>query len=154
MALQGNLIGITVDDVYYRCQTDLTLNLTTNTNVEDPCKPAPGETDEGYEWDDPTITGQAWDATFSARSFADSVEGNQADLIEKLVAGTVIAEIEVSINTGSSQFDGTEQQLFTGTGIITGFTLNAGSADSSTYDTTILGKGKPNFVRTPITPTP
>lgn len=151
MALQGSLIGMRVDDVYYRCQTDLTLNINTNTNVEDPCKEDPNTPDAGYNWDDPVITGQAWDGSFSARSFADSLEGNQADLIERLVAGDVIAEIDVSINTTSSKFDGTEQQTFTGTGIITGFTLNAGSADSSTYDVTILGKGKPSFVRIPVT---
>lgn len=151
MAIQGKLIGITIDSEYVRCQTDLTFNITSNTSTEDACKPDPSDPDGGMNWDNPNVDSMAWDGSFSARSFADSVDANQATIINKLLLGNPVVGVVIQYNTTSSEFDGTVNHILSGNAIISGFTLNAPGTGSSTYDVTLTGKGKPTLSTVPVT---
>lgn len=150
--LQGKLLAVSVGGTVIDCQTDATLNITVETEESDPCKPTAGEASNDASWSDPTEGAKSWTLDFSAKSFAQSTGFNQADLIELLVNGSSIVEVQFA-TTQTSDFgeENNETQVFSGTGILNNFSLNAPAVGESTYDATVTGKGKPTFVRTPIT---
>lgn len=150
--LQGKLLAVKVNDTVIDCQTDATLNITVETEESDPCKPVAGETSNDASWSDPTEGAKSWTLDFSAKSFAQSTGFNQGDLIDLLVNGTAIVEVQfATTQTSDYAVENSELQVFSGTGILNNFNLNAPAVGESTYDATVTGKGKPTFVRTPIT---
>lgn len=148
--LQGKLLSVTIGGTAVDCQTDATLTITVATEETDPCKPAAGESSADASWSDATDGARSWTISFSAKSFAQSTGFNNADLIELLVDGSPVVEA-VFATTETSDYDHDELQVFSGTGIINNFNLNAPGTGESTYDVDITGKGKPTFVRTPVT---
>lgn len=150
--LQGKLLAVSANGTVIDCQTDATLNIAVATEESDPCKPVAGEASNDASWADPTEGAKSWTLDFSAKSFAKSTGFNQADLIDLLVNGSSIVEVQFA-TTETLDFDleNDEIQVFSGTGILNNFNLNAPAVGESTYDATVTGKGKPTFVRTPIT---
>lgn len=148
--VQGKIWQVKINDTVIRCQTDATLNLVTNTSEVEACKPIGG--DEGdVSWVNYNVDSQGWDISFSGQAFADSVQMNQADLIDLFIDGDVMAEVDFYTNTSVKGFDGTQIITYSGQGIMTGITLNGPTTGASTYDVTIQGTGAITSTRTPIT---
>lgn len=148
--LQGKLLSVTLGGVAVDCQTDATLTITVATDETDPCKPIAGESSSEASWSDATDGTRSWTISFSAKSFAKSSGFNNADIMKLLIDGSPIVEVQFA-TTQTTDYDHQEIQVFSGTGIMNNFNLNAPGTGESTYDVDITGKGKPTFVTTPYT---
>lgn len=148
--LQGSLLAVTLNGTRIQCEIDSTLNVTTNTTETDPCKPASTEAYKAAKWTDASVDSKTWSLDFSAKAFADAVEMNNADILELMVSGDPIVQIEFS-TTQTTDFDFDEILTFSGEGILSDFTWNNPSTGESTYDVTVTGKGAPTFTRVSVT---
>lgn len=148
--LQGSLQAVTINGNRVQCEIDATLNVTTNTTETDPCKPLSTDAYKAARWVDTSVDSKAWTIDFSAKAFADAVEINNLDILDLLVNGDNVVQVEFN-TTQTTDYDFDEVATFSGEGILSDFSWNNPSAGESTYDVTITGKGAPTFTRTPIT---
>jgi len=140
-ALPGKLLGVTLDGVYYKCQTNADLTFSAAVTADDSCKPDQGVGADPIQWVTNSVDNKSWVITFSAKSFADGLgaSGNQ-------IAGFFI-DSDLSciahFMTNPDLGDGTiaTDVLFEGEGLLTGLKINAPEKGSSTYDATITGNG-------------
>jgi hypothetical protein len=146
--LEGKLTGVWLDIgnglEYFRCQTDAQLQLTASTTENDACKPdqTSGAENVGLTWVTRTVDSKDWQITFSAKAFLDSLGANQFALIEFFISSpTLEVEAEFATNANTGAHSHPVDNFYTGTGLLTGVTLNGPQSGDSTYDATIDGNG-------------
>lgn len=149
--LPGSVIGITINGQEVQCELESSLSVTVNTTEADPCKPVSTEAYRSAVWTDASVDSKTWQITFSAKAFADAVAFNNLDVLDLLVNGDPIVEVQFYTKQ-HLDYDFDEIAVFSGTGILSLDDWTAPSQGESTYSGTIAGKGKPEFVRTPVTP--
>lgn len=146
--IPGNIIGITIAGIWYKCQTDATLNLTVNVTEEDPCKPNPGDVGGSLSWVERTADSRDWTMDFSSALLRNSLEAANPDIARLIIDGNVAVEVQFMTRTGSGKTD--VDFIYAGSGILTGFTLNAPAVGSATTDTTIAGNGPLTYTKIPV----
>lgn len=145
----GNIIGVTIGGVWYKCQTDATLNLIVNVTEEDPCKPDPEDQASGdLAWIERTADSRDWSIDFSSALLRNSLEASNPDIARLIVDGDV--DVEVQFMTRVNQTKSDVDFIYSGSGILTGFTLNAPVAGSATTDTSIAGNGPLTYTKVPV----
>jgi hypothetical protein len=151
-ALSGKLLSVTVGGKKIRCQTDATLNLTTNLTEDDPCKPDDDTPLEEAGWTTRTVDSRDWNVTVSAKNFLDATSASnvdQRDLIDEFISGNLNAEIEFLSTPGQHPGD-TEDVVYSGNAILATIAVNAPASGNSTSDYTFSGNGPLSSVRIPI----
>ena len=151
-ALQGKLIGVKLNGVYVRCQTDATLTITSNTTDTDPCKPGEDESTNASSWVTHSVDSKAWTLSVTAKSFADIQAGvlDNNDVAALMITGN--PEVEITFQTiRTTDYDHDAIFVYEGTGTLTSFTVNAPSTGESTYDIEVTGNGALTFTETPVT---
>lgn len=137
-AIPGKAFGLRFRNIYFECQTDLSFDVTAETETGDACKPNPSEPWEPVKFDEPTVSSANWTASVTAKA-TDALLNNQVTVLQTMKIGT---EDELEIFT----FDGDNSPLanefmISGTAILTGFSLAGPNAGEATYDLTFTGKG-------------
>lgn len=139
--LPGRLLGVTVNGVYYKCQTSADLNLTAATTTDETCKPDQGTSGDPIGWVTRTVDSKDWTITFSAKSFADGLGASGNALSRLFIEGDL--SCTAHFMTNPNQGDGiiSTDVLYVGEGLLSGLKINAPEKGSSTYDATIVGNG-------------
>lgn len=146
----GNIIGVTINGVWYRCQTDATLTLTVNVTEEDPCKPDPDDAEASdLAWVERTADSRDWSIDFSGALLRNSLEAGNPDIGELIIDGNVDVDVQFMTRPGQSKSD--VDFIYEGSGILTGFTFNAPVTGSATGDTSIAGNGPLTYTKVPVT---
>lgn len=147
-AVPGSIIGIRLKDseavtdpVWLNCQVDATLNLAVETEEDEPCKPSPDNIEEvgDVPWAEFTPTSRNWNIDFSQKLMRNSLAALNVDISDLIITGKVYVEVEFMTTPGQTKSD--YDFVYAGTGILTGFTLNAPATGASTSDSTIQGTG-------------
>lgn len=144
--LPGSVMGITINGKEIKCELESVLSITINSSETEPCKPSSAENYKGASWTDATIDSKSWEITFSAKAFADEVEFNNLDVIDLLVNGDPIVEVQY-YTKNHPDYDFDQIATFTGTGILSLDDWTSPTEGESTYSGTIVGKGAPTFTR-------
>lgn len=136
----GSIIGVTIGGVWYKCQTDATLSLTVNVTEEDACKPDEGDVVSGdIPWIYRSAESRDWEISFSSNLMRNSLAAENPDIAKLIVDGDVDASVEFMTRAGQTKSD--FDFVYAGTGIISGFTMNAPVTGSATTESTISGNG-------------
>lgn len=147
-SVPGSIIGIRLKDSeavgdaqWLSCQVDATLDLATETEEDDPCKPSPDDlVDDGdIPWSEFTPSKRNWNISFSQKLMRNSLEAANVDVSDLIITGKVYVEVEFMTRPGQTKSD--FDFVYAGTGILTGFTLNAPGTGAATTDSTIQGTG-------------
>lgn len=147
--IPGSIIGLTIGGTWYKCQTDATLELVVNVSEEDPCKPNPGDAASGaLSWVERTADSRDWNMSFSAALLRNSLAAANPDIARLIVDGNVAVEVQFMTRTLSGKTD--MDFVYAGSGILTGFTLNAPATGSATTDTSIAGNGPLTYTKIPV----
>lgn len=147
----GSIIGVRFGGVWLRCQTDATLNLTVNVTEEDPCKPDAGDviTSGDINWVERSIDSRDWSIDFSQNLMRNSLAASNPDVAQLIIDGDLEVEVEFMTRPGQTKSD--YDFIYSGTGIITGFTLNAPTTGTATTDSTIVANGPLTYEKIPVT---
>jgi len=148
--LPGSVMGITINGQEVQCEMESSMSIAVNTTENDPCKPLSTEAYKSSTWTDPTVDSKSWEISFSAKAFADAVAFNNLDMLDLLINGDPIVEVQFYTKQ-HPDYDFDEIAIFSGRGILSLDDWTAPAEGESTYSGTITGKGKPEFVRTPVT---
>lgn len=149
--IPGHLFGFSINGVKIRCQADATLNITVNTSEDDLCKPENDEIADGnfVPWTTSTADSRTWNLDISAAMLRDTfAPANDNVAIDKMIIDGSIYVDDIEFGTAPGQKFATFGVLYSGSGLLTGFTLNAPVTGAATQDITILGSGP--LVRTTI----
>lgn len=147
-SVPGSIIGIRLKDsdsvgdpVWLNCQVDATLDLAVETEEDDACKPSPETIEEvgDIPWAEFTPSKRNWNISFSQKLMRNSLAALNVDISDLIITGKVYVEVEFMTTPGQSKSD--YDFIYAGTGILTGFTLNAPGTGASTSDSTIQGTG-------------
>lgn len=156
--LEGKLTGVWLDIgnglEYFRCQTNAQLQLTAATTTNDPCKPdqTTDSPNVGVSWLTRTVDSKDWQITFSAKSFLDSLGTNQSALAQFFISSNNLqVEAEFATNANFTSHSHPVDDFYTGSGLLTGLTINGPESGDSTYDVTIDGNGPLTFEQVPHT---
>lgn len=148
--VSGSVIGVRIGGVWLPCQTDATLNLTVNVTEDDPCKPDPADEDvSDIAWVERTADSRDWSIDFSQKLMRNSLLAENPDIGELIVDGNVDVEVEFMTRPGQTKSD--YDFVYSGSGILTNFTLNAPVTGSAITDSTISGNGPLTYVKVPVT---
>lgn len=142
-AINGKLLGVTVNGVKLRCQTDATLTIAQDTESGEACKDDNG-------WVENFITSKNWSISVTAKAFLDNIQLNQADLIALMLGNTDTVEVEFLSDATPGVHSYPENQVFAGDAIISNFDWSA-PVGESTYTIDFTGTGAPTFTRIPVT---
>lgn len=157
-SVPGSIIGMTIKQVgsvdpgvWLDCQTDATLDMAVETEEEDPCKPTPEElvTTGDVPWADFTPSKRNWNITFSQKMMRASLAASNTNIASLIIAGNVFVEVQFMTAPGQTKSD--FDFVYSGTGILTGFTFNAPVTGAATTDSTIQGTGPLAELIVPIT---
>lgn len=157
-SVPGSIIGITIKDstseldgVWLDCQVDGTLELAVETEEDDPCKPTPEElvTNGDVPWAEFTASKRNWNISFSQKLMRTSLSAASPDIAKLIITGKISVEVQFMTAPGQTKSD--FDFVYSGTGILTGFTLNAPVSGASTSDSTIQGTGPITYVVVPVT---
>jgi len=146
-SLSGKVVGIQVQDpeteemTWLDCQVDATLNLTTETEEEDACKPSPDEiaTTGDVPFGDFTASKRIWDISVSQKIVKGIFEAAGIDIADLWVQGLLTVQVEFMTNPNQEVF--AYDIMYSGSAIITGYTLNAPETGAATADITFQGTG-------------
>lgn len=155
-AVPGSIIGIRLKDsdavgeaVWLPCQVDATLDIAVETEEEDPCKPAPDDVIAGdVPWAEFIASKRNWNISFSQKLMRNSLLASNPDIADLIIMGKIMVEVEFMTRPGQTKSD--YDFVYSGTGILTGFTLNAPVTGASTSDSTIQGTGGLTRVVVPV----
>lgn len=154
MAVAGKIIGIRLGGVWLECQTDATLNISVNVTEEDPCKPdGDADTPEtAIPWIERTADSRDWSVDFSAKLMRDSLstQNAPANVAKLIIDGDVYVD-DFEFATANNQDQSANDMIYSGSGILTGFTLNAPVSGAATTDSTITGNGPLTYSYPPVT---
>lgn len=146
----GSIIGVRYGGVWMKCQTDATLNLTVNVTEEDACKPDSTTPDAaGGSWVERSVDSRDWDISFSQNLMRNSLAALNPDTAKLIIDGNVDVQVEFMTQIGQTKSD--FDFIYAGSGILTGFTLNAPTSGVATMDSTIAGNGPLTYTRVPAT---
>lgn len=146
--LPGKLLGVTLNGVYYKCQTNGDLTFTAATTVDTACKPDQGSGASPIAWDTATVDSKQWVLTFSSNAFADGL-GASGNALSRFFIDSdlkVIAHFMTNPLLGNGLIS--TDVLYEGSGLLTSLKLNAPEKGSSTYDATITGNGPMTITET------
>lgn len=146
-AIPGKAFGLRFEDVYFECQTDLSFDVTVDTETADNCKPNPTEEWTEATFATPTTSGISWTASVTAKA-TDAYVNNQYTALETLKIGTR-GDLEIFTNVDSANSPVVNEFIVIGEAILTGFTLSAPEAGEATYELSFTGYG--NYAVTPVT---
>jgi len=136
----GSIIGVRFGGVWLSCQTDATLNLTVNVTEEDSCKPDEGDSVAGdISWVERSVDSRDWSIDFSQNLMRNSLAASNPDIGNLIIDGDVEVEVEFMSRPGQVKSD--YDFVYSGSGIITGFTMNGPATGTATTDTTVVGNG-------------
>lgn len=140
-AVNGKLLAVTINGTKVRCQTDATLTIGKDTESGEACKDDSG-------WAENFVTSKNWSISMTAKAFLDSIELNQSDIIELMLANDDAVEVEFlsDASTGTSA----ENIVFSGYAIMSNFDWST-PVGESTYTVDFTGTGEPTFNRIPVT---
>lgn len=139
--LPGKLLGVTLDGVYYKCQTTADLTLTAAVTEDDTCKPDQGSDVDPIGWITRTVDSKDWAITFSAKSFADGLGASGNQLSRFFIESDLVVLAHFMTNPDAGDGTISDDVLYEGSGLLTGLKINAPEKGSSTYDATITGNG-------------
>lgn len=146
----GNIIGVRLGGIWLDCQVDATLNMTVNVTEDDPCKPNPDDLEQGSTpWVERTADTRDWSIDFSQKLMKDSLAAANPDLGEMIINDEINVEVEFMTLPGQTKSN--YDFVYSGTGILTNFTLNAPVTGAATTDATISGNGALTYVKVPVT---
>lgn len=148
-AIPGKLLAVTINGQKYRCQTDGSLNITANLSEDDPCKPDDQSTPAEAGWVTRSVDSRDWSMSFSAKSFSDNIQAHNSDVSSLMIDGDLDVEVEFLTTPGQHSFP--EDIVYSGSGILANFTLNAPVTGGSTYDVEVSGNGPLTLTRIPAT---
>lgn len=157
-SVPGSIIGIrlkksdTLDTPQWlNCQVESTLELAVETEEEDACKPSPDTIEEvgDIPWAEFTPSKRNWNISFSQKLMRDSLAALNIDVSDLIILGDVYVDVEFMTVPGQTKSD--FDFIYAGTGILTGFTLNAPNTGASTSDSTIQGTGAITRTVVPVT---
>jgi hypothetical protein len=157
-AVPGSVIGVRLKDidavtpaVWLNCQVDATLELAVDTDQDDACKPSPADivTVGDTPWATFTPSSRNWNISFSQKLMRESLAAANIDISDLIITGKIYVEVEFMTTPGQTKSD--YDFVYSGTGILTGFTLNAPGTGASTSDSTIQGTGPITRTVTPRT---
>lgn len=148
--IPGKLIGVRIGGTWLNCQVDSTLNLTVNVTEDDPCKPSPDDLASGdVPWIERTADTRDWSIDVSQKLLKDSLAAANPDLGELIIEGNI--DVEVEFMTLPGQTTSNYDFVYSGSGILTNFTLNAPAVGAATTDATISGNGALTYTKVPVT---
>lgn len=147
-SLPGRLLGVTLDGVYYKCQTNADLTFSTGTTVDTSCKPDQGVDSAPIAWDSVTVDSKQWVMTFSAKAFADGLGASGNALTRFFINSDLSCTAHFMTNPSQGDDIISTDVLYVGSGLLTGLKLNAPEKGSSTYDATITGNGPMTITET------
>lgn len=140
----GSIWNMTADGLEPICNVEASLNLTSDTTTEPPCKPNATDAYKGAIWSTISQTSKSWTITGTMRTVGDTPTAGlykHAYIAEKFISGAVVQVVFGTTQT--SDFDFAEVETFTGEGIVTDVTYNAPNGnESGTVDFTITGNGE------------
>lgn len=147
-SLSGKVVGINVQDPetlemkWLDCQVDATLNLTTDTEEEESCKPSPDEiaTIGDVPYGEFTASKRTWDISVSQKIVKGIFEAAGIDIADLWVQGLLNVQVEFMTNPNQEVF--AYDIVYSGAAIITGYTFNAPETGASTADITLQGTGE------------
>lgn len=140
-SLPGRLLGVTLDGVYYKCQTAADLTFSASTTTNDACKPDQGEGGDPIPWVDATVDSKQWVITFSAKAFADGLGASGNQLSDFFINSDLSCTAHFMTNPDQGDDIISTDVVYEGEGLLTSLKLNAPEKGSSTYDATITGNG-------------
>ena len=148
--IEGKVVGVKADGTFLRCQADATLNITINTETDDPCKALDYTgTDVGgvtnvIDWEDPSVSTGSWTIDVSKSMFYDSLE-DEVDFVDQVLnEDNAIFGVQFVIPSNGA---GTFSRIFEGDAILTSIALGAPSSGKATEDLSFQGKGKPTWTK-------
>lgn len=145
----GSIIGVRAGGVWLRCQTDATLNLIVNTTEEDPCKPDEDDVIAGdISWVERSVDSRDWNIEFNQNLMRNSLAASNPDMAQLIIDGDVEVQVEFMTRPGQTKSD--YDFIYSGTGILTGFTLNAPTTGTATSNSTIAGNGPITYAKIPV----
>ncbi len=139
--LPGRLLGVTLDSVYYKCQTNADLTMTAATTSDDTCKPDQGVGADPIGWVTKTVDSKDWTVTFSAKAFADGLSASGNSLSRFFINSDLSCLMHFMTNPNQGDGIISTDVLYTGQGLLTNLKLNAPEKGSASYDATITGNG-------------
>lgn len=157
-AVPGSVIGVRLKDintvtpgVWLNCQVDATLEMAVDTDQDDACKPSPADIAiiGDVPWATFTPTSRNWNISFSQKLMRASLAALNIDVSDLIITGKIYVEVDFMTTPGQTKSD--YDFIYSGTGILTGFTLNAPGTGASTSDSTIQGTGPITRTVTPRT---
>ena len=140
-SLPGKLLGVTLDGVYYKCQTAADLTFSAAVTADDACKPDQGDDAQPIQWVTNTVDNKSWVITFSAKSFADGLGASNFALSKFFVDSDLSCTAHFMTNPTLGDGTISSDILYEGDGLLTGLKINAPEKGASTYDATITGNG-------------
>ena len=150
----GSILGIRIGGQWLECQTDATLNITVNVSEEDPCKPDGDSVSPNNEipWVERTADSRDWSVDFSSTLMRDSLNtaNNPSNVAKLIIDGDVYVEA-FEFATANNQARMDSDMVYSGSGILTNFTLNGPATGSATMDSTISGNGPLTYSYVPVT---
>lgn len=147
-ALPGRLLGVTINGVYYKCQTTADLTFTAATTQDDTCKPDQGTDTDPIGWETSTVDSKTWAITFSSKAFADGLAASGNALSRFFIESDLSCIAHFMTNPDQGDGIVSTDVLYEGSGLLTSLKLNAPEKGSSTYDATITGNGPMTITET------
>lgn len=147
-ALPGKLLGVTLDGVYYKCQTNADLTFSAAVTANDTCKPDQGVGAAPIQWVTNTVDSKQWVITFSAKAFADGLGASGNQLSRFFIESDLVVTAHFMTNPDQGEGVISDDVLYEGSGLLTGLKLNAPEKGASTYDATITGNGPMTITET------
>lgn len=151
--VEGKLIGVSVGGKWLVCQTDATLAITVAMTEQDVCKPdgdsAPSGSDN-IPWINRTADSRDWNIKVSQNLIRDTLASANFDFGQNLVNGNVYLD-NVLFKTANGQTESNYGFVYSGSAIISDFSLTAPTKGGSKIDTTLTGNGPLTYTKTPVT---
>lgn len=151
--VEGKIIGLSIAGKWLTCQTDATLAITVAMTEQDLCKPdgdvAPNSS-TNIPWINRTADSRDWNIKVSQNLIRDTLAASNFDFGQNLVNGNVYID-NVLFKTALGQTESNYGFVYSGSGIISDFSLTAPTKGGSKIDTTISGNGPLTYVKTPVT---
>lgn len=146
--LPGKLLGVTLEGVYYKCQTNADLTFSAAVTADDACKPDQGASETPVGWVTNTADNKSWVVTFSAKSFADGLGASNFAISKFFIESDLSCTVHFMTNPDLGDGVISSDLLYEGEGLLTGLKINAPEKGSSTYDATITGNGPMTIAET------
>lgn len=152
--VNGKLVFIKIEGKELACQTSLSLDFTTNTNVDPVCKPQEGESSADSSWVTRSEDSREWTATADGQLLATDLStlNDVSDLIGLFVNGSVNVTVGIETNSTSADYTAGETIIFTGDAIMNGLSITADGDSIATGSVTFESNGKPTYVKSTVIP--